>query len=136
MGRVHVGDAMITAPTTCALELTVADARELLLDDHVHAVLVVDRGVLVAVVERTDLVGAPAGAAAAGYGRLAGRTVGAHVDVGAARSRMSAGGRRRLAVVDDAGQLLGLLCLRRSGQGFCTDDGVAARGAARAAGLG
>ena len=37
---------------------------------------------------------------------------------------------RRLAVVDDHGQLVGLLCRKGSGRGFCSDDGVAARAAA------
>jgi hypothetical protein len=36
-------------------------------------------------------------------------------------------GRRRLAVVDADGALLGLLCLKASGDGFCSDDGIASR---------
>jgi hypothetical protein len=36
---------------------------------------------------------------------------------------------RRIAVVDEHGALLGLLCLKRSGTGFCSDDDVAARAA-------
>ena len=39
--------------------------------------------------------------------------------------------RRRLAVVDEDGSLAGLLCLRRDGRGFCTDEGIRARVAAR-----
>ncbi len=37
-------------------------------------------------------------------------------------------GRRRLAVVDERGALLGLLCLKRRLTGFCSDADVAARG--------
>ena len=48
-----------------------------------------------------------------------------------ARRAMQASGDRRLAVVEDDGRLLGLLCLKRSGDGFCTDAGVAERRAAR-----
>jgi hypothetical protein len=40
---------------------------------------------------------------------------------------MVARGRRRLAVVDDRGLLVGLLCLKRSGRGFCSAADVAAR---------
>jgi hypothetical protein len=40
---------------------------------------------------------------------------------------MIAGGQRRRAVVDDEGRLLGLLCLKASGRGFCADADVAAR---------
>ncbi len=38
-------------------------------------------------------------------------------------------GLRRLAVVDDNGLLMGLLCLKRKLTGFCSDADVAARGA-------
>ena len=36
-------------------------------------------------------------------------------------------GTRRLAVVDDDGDLLGLLCLKRTLDGFCSDADVRAR---------
>jgi hypothetical protein len=49
----------------------------------------------------------------------------------AARSHLVATGQRRLAVVDRAGTLLGLLCLKRTGDGFCSDRDVASRAAAR-----
>jgi len=44
---------------------------------------------------------------------------------------MQAAGQRRAAVVDGDGLLLGLLCLKHHGGGFCTDAGVASRRAAR-----
>ena len=44
---------------------------------------------------------------------------------------MSATSSRRLAVVDDDHRLLGLLCLKRSGSGFCSDDDVISRRRAR-----
>jgi hypothetical protein len=40
-------------------------------------------------------------------------------------------GRRRLAVVDGAGRLLGLLCLTRRRTGYCSDAGVAERARSR-----
>jgi hypothetical protein len=36
-------------------------------------------------------------------------------------------GRRRLAVIDESGRLLGLLCLNREGTGYCSDDGILKR---------
>jgi hypothetical protein len=47
--------------------------------------------------------------------------------------RLIAHGQRRLAVVDDAGVLAGLLCLKRKLTGFCTDADVGARVTERAA---
>lgn len=126
-----VADAMVRIPKVCGLGTSVADARAMLADDHVHALLVVDGGVLLAVVVRADLVGATAGAPAVDVGGLAGRVVGPTADLAAAHRRMADGGIRRLAVVDDEGRLLGLLCLKRSGRGFCDDDGVRARAAER-----
>ncbi|MER5675261.1 CBS domain-containing protein [Pseudonocardia alni] len=126
------GAAMIAGPKTCSRTTTVHQARETFRDDHVHALLVVDRGVLLAVVERGDLEGRPAAAPVRWLGTLAGRTVAPTEPVDAARERMRAAGRRRLAVVDGHGRLLGLLCLKRSGAGFCTDEGVRARASERA----
>jgi hypothetical protein len=40
-------------------------------------------------------------------------------------------GRRRLAVVDEEGRLLGLVCLKRRRTGYCTDAGVAERARSR-----
>jgi CBS-domain-containing membrane protein len=124
--------AMIRFPKVCGTGTTVGQARDHLLDDHVHALLiVVDGGVLVAVVERTDLAGAQAHDPAWPLGRLTGRVVGAGADLAAVTGQMAAQDRRRVAVVDDRGHLVGLLCRKRSGQGFCSDAGVEARAAAR-----
>lgn len=38
----------------------------------------------------------------------------------------------RSTVSDHRGQLLGLLCLKRNGAGFCSDGGIASRAASRA----
>ncbi|TCK26236.1 CBS domain-containing protein [Pseudonocardia endophytica] len=129
-----VADAMIRFPKLCGTGLTVGEARTRLLDDHVHALLVVADGVLVAVVERDDLAGAPAGHPAWPLGRLDGRTVSAGADLRSVTRDMAERGRRRFAVVAEEGRLVGLLCRKRSGRGFCDDDGVAARAADRRAG--
>lgn len=124
------GEAMVRAPKTCGVGTTTGQAHAFFADDHVHALLVVDGPRLVAVVERADLAG-PADAPVHGLGRLAGRTVGPAAPVGAVAARLRSEGRRRTAVVDDEGRLLGLLCFKRSGRGFCTDADVAARAAER-----
>jgi hypothetical protein len=54
------------------------------------------------------------------------------VDVEEVRLAMLAARHRRLAVVGAEGELLGLLCLKRSGSGFCSDEDVAARAADQA----
>lgn len=128
--RPVVADAMLRHPKTCDPTTTLGRARELLSDGHVHALLVVDgHGLLRAVVERADLVDGAADALAVHAGRLAERTVGPHEDLAQVRRGMHRDRRRRLAVVDGRGRLLGLLCLKRSGTGFCSDDGVRDRAA-------
>lgn len=119
-----VAAAMLRRPKVCAPSTTVAAAREMLGDDHVHALLVVADGVLLAVVDRADLEDAPPGAPAAERGRLGGRVVGPDADLHATWDAMTG---RRLAVVDARGVLLGLLCLKRSRRGFCSAEDVAAR---------
>lgn len=122
-----VAAAMLPLPKVCPPGLTVAGARALFLDDHVHALLVVDAGVLLAVVERPDLVDARPDAPARAHGRRDGRVVGPHEDLAATGRDMVLAGRRRLAVADEHRVLLGLLCLKRSGRGFCSQADVDAR---------
>jgi CBS-domain-containing membrane protein len=123
---------MVTTPKLCGPESTVSVVRDLFADDHVHAVLIVDAGVLVAVVERGDLAAdLAANSRAAPAGRLAGRIVSPGAPLQRTRRLMLATRRRRLAVVDDNRALLGLLCLKRHGNGFCTDAHVRARAAER-----
>lgn len=127
-----VASAMHTFPKTCGRATTVGRARELFGKPKVHALLLVEDGLLHAVVERPDLAGLPDAAPAAPAGRLTGRTVGPSADLATTWELMARDGRRRLAVVDDHGRLLGLLCLKRSGRGFCSDEGIRARELERA----
>jgi len=119
---------MVRHPKTCPPGTTVAQARHLLRDDHVHALLVVDGDHLLTVIERADLTGPPDACAG---GTLLRRTVGPGADLDRTRVEMVATGRRRLAVVTPDLRLLGLLCLKRSRSGFCSDAGVNARAAER-----
>lgn len=124
-----VRDAMIRSPKTLPATATLADARSLLRDSHVHLLLLVDGERLVGTIDRDDLadVAADGSTPAAAYSTLEGRTTGPLADAEKLRHELRGARARRLAVVDDEGRLLGLLCLKRSGSGYCTDGDVAAR---------
>jgi CBS domain-containing protein len=123
--------AMIRHPKTMPASATLAEARSVLGDSHVHLLLLVDDGRLVGTIDRDDLAGVRADDAtpATAYATLAGRTTGPDADAEALRHALRDASARRLAVVDDEGRLLGLLCLKRSGQGYCSDVDVADRAA-------
>lgn len=123
-----VTDVMLTEPKRCDPTTTVDDVRRLFVDDHVHAALIVDRRNLLTFVEREDIEGhLDAHALARDLGTLCGRVVRDDTELHEVHQTMLATGRRRLAVLDFHGRCVGLLCLKRSGNGFCTDDDVAAR---------
>jgi CBS domain-containing protein len=128
----RVGDSMLRRPKVLGASATIAEVDRLLDDDHVHAALLTDDlGVLITVLERADLGGSDLSLPAATSGTLAGRTVQASVELVTAWAAMTRAGRRRLAVVDEDGVLVGLLCLKRTGRGFCSDVDVHSRAAAR-----
>ncbi|GAA1450591.1 hypothetical protein GCM10009641_83280 [Mycobacterium cookii] len=128
---------MLRSPIVLADSESLDEVRRVFDSSHVHMVLLTASGrvgePLLGTLVRGDLP--PAGVGAAGtalaHARLEGRTVGAATPAEDARRAMHAAGDRRLAVIDPDGRLLGLLCLKRSGEGFCTDAGVASRRAAR-----
>jgi CBS domain-containing protein len=127
-------DVMVRAPRVHAPSLTVGELRAALADDHVHMLLLVDDGRLVGTAERGDVPPEADGSEPVlPFARTPGRTVQLDTPVDDVRTTMLARGTRRLAVVDDAGRLLGLLCLKRHLDGFCSDADVAARAADRAA---
>ena len=128
-----VADAMILHPKVWGVDVTVAEVREAFEDDHLHAVLVVDCGALLAVVAREDIATSTGTDPAWPNGRVHGRTVGPHANLARVQAHMLSRQWRRLAVVDHRTTLLGLLCLKRSGLGFCADSDVAARAAERLA---
>jgi len=122
-------EAMLTIPARHPVSATVGEIRDFFRDDHVHAALIVSpAGYLEAVVERDDIAGCQAlDAAAAPLGRLAGRTVPAEASLAEVHRVMIETGRRRAAVTSADGRLLGLLCLKASRAGFCSDQDVRAR---------
>ena len=122
-------EVMLTIPARHPLSATIVEIREFFRDDHVHAALIVSpSGYLEAIVERDDIAECQAlDAAAAPLGRLAGRTVPEEASLAEVRRAMTATGRRRVAVTSADGRLLGLLCLKASQAGFCSDQDVRAR---------
>jgi hypothetical protein len=83
---------------------------------------------LVTAIERPELAAATStSASVAKLGTLRGRTAGPADPIGAATAALLREGRRRLAVVDDSGRLLGLLCLKKDGTGDCSDEGIRER---------
>lgn len=127
----RVREAMISDPKTMAHDATLGAAQAALADSHVHLLLLVRDGVLLGTIDRDDLTGvdAPATTPALERATLHGRTTGPDADAGQLRHDLHDARARRLAVVDDDGRLLGLLCLKRTGSGFCSDADVAARAA-------
>jgi hypothetical protein len=108
------------------------EIREYLEDDHVHMALIVAiDGRLITTIERPDLEMAmvDTAALAQGVGTLEGRTISPSHDLATVTAALVRERRRRLAVVDTGGHLLGLLCLKRNGTGYCTDEGIRSRAA-------
>lgn len=122
-------DVMVTIAKTLPEGALVKAARAQLDDDHVHMVLVVDAvGRLLTTIERSDLPNARADEGrAASIGELNGRATHPLTPLTAIMRELDRSGRRRLAVVDNRGRLLGLVCRKRNGTGFCTNQGVRAR---------
>lgn len=129
----RVADVMARFPKTHDPSSTLDEIRAFFDNDHVHMALIVtaDRQ-LVTTIERPDLATARADASlAAGLGTLSGRTAGPADRLGTWTEVLLRERRRRLAVVDDSGRLLGLLCLKKDGTGLCSDEGIRARAAER-----
>jgi CBS-domain-containing membrane protein len=124
-----VTDAMVKAPTTHGPGTGVHELRAFFEDDHVHMALIVAAdGRLLTTIEPHDLDAVAAGSMPLErLGTLTGRTMLPSDDLAAATATLLRHGRRRMAVVDRAGRLVGLLCLKRDGTGYCSDEGIAER---------
>jgi hypothetical protein len=122
-------DAMISCPKTHGLDTRVEAIRFFFEDEHVHMALIVAADQrLVTTIERPDLpASSHAQSAAAELGTLAGRTADPRQPLDAITAALVRERRRRLAVVDQCGRLLGLLCLKKDGTGYCSDDNVRER---------
>jgi CBS domain-containing protein len=119
---------MVTCPTLHEPSATVTQLRAFFADDHVHAALLADGCALIGVVERSDLTPELGeDTLARTIATLEGRTIHPGARALDALETMKRAGRRRLAVVDGGGSLLGLLCANARGTGFCSDAGVRSR---------
>ncbi len=131
-GTRTAADAMVTTPWTHEVDLTVAEAHEVFTDSHVHMLLLTHDGVLRGTLVRDDLAAdADPGRPALELATLVDRTVRAGHALDGVIDLMHRRETRRLAVVDDAGVLVGLLCLKRTLDGFCSDADVRARAVER-----
>ena len=123
-----VRDVMATRPKTLAASASVDDARSVLADGHVHMVLLTRGATLLGTLVRSDLPPSAAGdGPALSWSTLSGRTADPDAPVEPLRELLVRTGLRRLAVVDRDGTLLGLLCLKSSGAGFCSDADITSR---------
>jgi CBS-domain-containing membrane protein len=121
---------MVTVPKTHGIGTSLDDICSLFEDDHVHMALIVADGRLITAIERSDLVKPlPGSTPADQLGTLVGRTISPDQTLDEASAVLMGSGRRRLAVVDGSGGLLGLLCLKRDASGYCSDEGVGQRAA-------
>jgi CBS-domain-containing membrane protein len=125
----RVADAMATCQKTHGPATGLAEIRAFFSDDHVHMALIVAAdGRLVTTIERADLAAATTDSASvATLGTLTGRTAAPGDPLDAATARLLREGRRRLAVIDPSGRLVGLLCLKRDRTGYCSDEDISER---------
>ena len=128
-----VSDAMVTIPKTHGPGVSLEEIRGLFEDDHVRIALIVAAdGRLLTTIERQDLLVVASGSTpATELGTLVGRTVRPTTPLRFATATLLRERKRRLAVVDDHGRLVGLLCLKRDGTGFCSDEGIRRRAESR-----
>lgn len=127
--ELRAADLMVRFPKSHGPGCTLGELRAFFADDHVHmALIVATDGRLVTAIERQDLDPAlPGDTPASALGALAGRTVGPTATLDGVTASLLRQRRRRLAVIDGSGGLLGLLCLKRDGTGYCSDAGIHGR---------
>lgn len=125
----RVADVMVSSPKTHGPGSRLEEIRAFFHDDHVHMALIVALdGRLITTIERSDLAAAMPGCTPAReLGTLAGRTAGPADALDAATAALLRERRRRLAVVDGSGLLLGLLCLKKDETGYCADEDIRER---------
>lgn len=130
--RSTVAEMMVRYPKVLPVDAVVDQVRAVFEDDRVHMVLLTRGSYLCGTVVRGDVPGtAPDVQKAVCFAHLKGRTVSATAPADAVLQWLVARQQRRLAVVDDGGLLVGLLCLKARGTGFCSDGDVTTRALGR-----
>ncbi len=125
--RQRVDQLMISRPKTLPSSATVGLVRAAFANDHVHVMLLTDGGTLRGAVIREDLVDVPDDASALAASTLVGRTIAPSASMQQAHQILAETAARRLAVIDENGTLLGLLCLKRRRNGYCSEADLEAR---------
>ena len=117
-GEQTVADVMLGEPKTLPAGATVGDARRVLHDDHVQLLLLADgrrfRGAIAEIPADAD-----DDAPAARWAQAAPATIGPDEPASVGFERAKENPQRRIVVVDEDENLLGLLCLKASLTGFC-----------------
>ena len=117
-GEQTVADVMLAEPKTLPADATVGDARRVLDDDHVQLLLLAEgrrfRGAIAEIPADAD-----DDAPAARWAQAAPATIGPDEPAAVGFERAKENPQRRIVVVDEDENLLGLLCLKASLTGFC-----------------
>jgi CBS domain-containing protein len=113
-----VADVMLRTPKTLPGDATAGEVRSLLENPSVQLVLLADDGVFRAAVAEVP-AGAPADAAAHEFALTEPPTITVDDSVDAAFERASVEPLRRLVVLGDGDELLGLVCLNSTRTRFC-----------------
>jgi CBS domain-containing protein len=116
---------MLREPKTLAGDASVADVREQLANPKVQLVLLADGRVFKGAVTALPAAAAPTEPALV-YAERDPETIAPDASEAEAFARAAASPNRRVIVLDDDHNLLGLLCLNRGRTGFCRAPGSSA----------
>jgi CBS domain-containing protein len=111
-------DLMLRNPKLLAGDASVAEVRDQLGNPHVQMVLLADGRVFKGAVTRVPADAAPEDRALT-YADADPDVISPHASADEAFDRANASPNRRVIVLDDDRNLLGLLCLNRARTGFC-----------------
>jgi CBS domain-containing protein len=111
-------DLMLREPKTLTADASVAEVRDQLANPRVQMVLLADGQVFKGAVTHVPPYAAP-GDRALDHVDANPEIISPHASADEAFERATASRNRRVIVVDDEGNLLGLLCLKRDRSGFC-----------------
>jgi CBS domain-containing protein len=117
---VTAADLMLREPKTLAGDASVAEVREQLANPKVQMVLLADGRTFKGAVTELPDEAAPSESAIA-YRDESPETIVPDASADEAFARADASPNRRVIVLDDEDNLLGLLCLNKARTGFCRD---------------
>ena len=123
MRAVTAADLMLHNPKTLTAAASVAEVRELLANPKVQMVLLADEGAFKGAVTHVPADASPRDRALA-YVDTDAETISQDASADEAFERAAASPTRRVIVLDEDDNLLGLLCLNPSRTGFCQTSGT------------